>query len=51
MSVVGIYNSTEVFNFEQVGFIVYGSIGLIALWTVAWPAYLLFQKFFLKQAV
>jgi hypothetical protein len=51
MNLVGLYNSAEKFDYSRIGFIIYGSIGLVVCWAVAWPIYLLFNKFFLKQAV
>jgi hypothetical protein len=51
MSLVGVYNSAEKYDFSRIGFIVYGSVGLIILWALAWPVYLLYQKFFLKSVV
>jgi hypothetical protein len=51
LSLIATYNSNEVFDFSRIGFIIYGSVGLIGVWALAWPVYLLFQKFFVKQAV
>ena len=51
LSLIATYNSNDVFDFSQIGFIIYGSVILVAAWALAWPAYLLFQKFFVKQAV
>jgi hypothetical protein len=51
ISIIGVYNSYEKFDYTSVNFIVYGSIGLIVVVAAAWPVYLLFQKFFVKQAV
>lgn len=51
MSVIGLFNSSEKFDYSRIGFIVYGSLGLVIAWAIAWPIYALFQKIFLKQAV
>jgi uncharacterized membrane protein len=51
MSLIGVYNSTERFDYSRIDFIVYGSVGLIVCWAVAWPVYALCYKFFFKQAV
>jgi hypothetical protein len=51
LTLIATYNSTEAYDFSRAGFIVYGSVALMGLWALAWPAYLLFQKFFVKQAV
>jgi hypothetical protein len=45
------YNSFENFNFNTVGFIIYGSVGLMVLWAITWPVYSLTRKFFTKQLV
>lgn len=51
MNILGVYNSLEVFDFGRVAFMVYGSILLIGSWTVAWPLFLLYKKFFIKQSI
>ena len=51
ISLIGVYNSYEKFDYQSINFIVYGSIGLIVLVALAWPVYTFFQKFFIKQAV
>lgn len=48
---LGLYNSTERFDYSRIGFIIYGSVGLIVLWAISWPFYLLYQKFFIKHTV
>jgi hypothetical protein len=44
-------NSNEKFNFERIGFIIYGSVILIALWALSWPVYLIIRKFSNKASV
>ncbi len=51
MHAINVYNSSETFEHSRIEFIVSASLGLILLWTALWPLYLLYQKFFLKQAV
>lgn len=51
LNLVGLYNSYEKFDYSRVGFMIYGSIGLIVVWSLAWPIYVLTQKFFIKQPV
>jgi hypothetical protein len=51
MSLIGVYNSAEKFDYSRIGFVIYGSVGLILVWALAWPAYLLYQKFFIKPVV
>jgi hypothetical protein len=48
---LGLYNSAEYFDYSRIGFIIYGSIGLIILWAASWPVYQLYRKIFVKQAV
>jgi hypothetical protein len=42
---LNLYNSQEKFNYSSIGFIIYGSIALVVLWSSLWPAYYLLQKF------
>ena len=51
LSLIGLYNSAEKFNYEQIDFIIYGSVGLIVLVALVWPVYSLYQKIFIKEAV
>jgi hypothetical protein len=51
MSHLGVYNSAEKFDYSRIGFIIYGSVGLIILWAVSWPVYQLYQKIFVKHTV
>ncbi len=51
MNLIGVYNSTEHFDFSRIGIIIYGSIALVLAWAIAWPFYLLYQKYFVKQVV
>jgi hypothetical protein len=51
LSLIGLYNSFETFDYERIGFIIYGSVTLILLWALAWPIYLMIQKISLKERV
>jgi hypothetical protein len=51
MSLIQTYNSGEVFDFESIGFLIYGSVGLVVMWAVSWPLYAIFRKLFPKQAI
>lgn len=51
LNLVGVYNSNEKYDYSRIGFIIYGSVGLIVLWGITWPIYVLIQKFLPKQAV
>jgi hypothetical protein len=48
---VSVYNSQERFNYESIGYIIYGSVALVVIWSALWPLYRLFQRFSDKQAV
>lgn len=45
------YNTTERFDFQRVGFMVYGSVILIAVCALFWPVYTFLRKISSKQAV
>lgn len=51
LQALNVYNSSEMFDHNRVTFFLTGSLGLILLWAALWPLYLVFQKFFIKQAV
>jgi hypothetical protein len=51
MQALNVYNSTEIFDHARVSFFLLGSLTLILIWAAVWPLYLIFQKFFIKQAV
>jgi hypothetical protein len=51
ISLIGVYNSYEKFDYSRIDFIIYGSVGLILLVALAWPLYAVYQKFFVRQAV
>ncbi|CAN5485002.1 hypothetical protein BH09BAC3_BH09BAC3_36430 [soil metagenome] len=48
---ISTYNSQERYTYDNVGYIIYGSIALIILWSSLWPVYRLMQRFTSKQAV
>jgi hypothetical protein len=51
ISFISLYNSTEKFDYESIGIIIYGSLGLIVVWAMGWPIYTLSRKYFFKQPV
>jgi predicted permease len=51
MSFISLYNSTERFDFSRIGFIIYGSVGLVAAWALSWPVYLTVKRLTAKQPV
>ena len=50
-SLTGLYNSSENFDYSNIGFVIYGSVGLIVCWAISWPVYKIFNKTGTKQAV
>ena len=44
MNFISLYNSEEKFDYDRIAVIIYGSLGLIILWTVAWPVYAIFKR-------
>jgi nitrate reductase NapE component len=48
MSFIGVYNSSEKYDFSSIGFIIYGSVGLVALWAVSLPVYIIGKKILAK---
>jgi hypothetical protein len=51
MSYLNLYNSVEQFDFSRIGFIIYSSVGLVLLWAISWPLYVLTRKFISKEVV
>lgn len=44
MNFVGVFNSGEKFDYGQIRYIVYFSVGLFIAWTVSWPIYLIYRR-------
>lgn len=51
MNYISLYNSEEKFDYDRIAVIIYGSLGLIILWTVAWPVYAIFKRSSLKSLI
>jgi hypothetical protein len=51
LSFISLYNSGEKFDYARLGFIIYGSLVLLIVWSISWPVYRIVQKFFHKQLV
>jgi hypothetical protein len=51
MNLIQVYNSSENFDYSRIGFIIYGSVGLVVLWAVSWPVYVIYRKLFVKHEV
>jgi hypothetical protein len=45
MNFIGVFNSAEKFDYEQIRYIVYFSVSLFIIWTISWPIYLLYRRF------
>jgi hypothetical protein len=48
---IGLFNSGDRFDYKRIDFIIYGSLGLFVVWIIAWPVYLIYRKFSVKEAV
>ena len=44
LSFVQVFNGGENFNFDSIGYLIFISLGLIVLWTLALPIYLVKEK-------
>ncbi len=44
-SFIGLYNSTEIFDFTRLGVVLYIGLGLVGLWITSWPIIVLYRKF------
>jgi hypothetical protein len=51
ISFIGLLNSNERFDYERIGIIIYGSVGLIVVWATGWPVFVFLRKYFFKQPV
>jgi hypothetical protein len=51
ISFIGLLNSNERFDYERIGIIIYGSVGLIAVWAMGWPILVFLRKYIFKQPV
>lgn len=47
-SFIGVYNSAERYDYSSIGPIIYGSLMLVVLWAIAWPAYSAGRRIFAK---
>jgi hypothetical protein len=48
---ISLFNSQERFNYQSIGYIIYGSLAMVVLWSSLWPVYSIIQRFTSKQAV
>lgn len=47
-SFIGLYNSSENFDYTRIAPIIYGSVALVVLWSVSWPIYFIGRRAFAK---
>ena len=48
---VGLINSQEKYDYQPLGVVIYGTLGLFIVWLLWWPTFTLFKGFFRKQAI
>jgi hypothetical protein len=51
LNFVNLVNSGEKFNYDRIGYVIYGSVGLFVFWAVGWPLYSVFRKILSKEVV
>ena len=51
LNFINLVNSGEKFDYDRIGYVIYGSVGLFVFWAVGWPVYSFFRKFLSKEAV
>ncbi len=51
LSYLSLYNSSEKFDYSRIGWVIYGSVGLMILWALGWPVYSVLRKILNKQTV
>lgn len=51
LSFIGLYNSSEKFDFSRIGWVIYSSVALIAGWIVSWPLVKLLSRRHAKPMV
>jgi hypothetical protein len=44
LGALSVINSNEHYEFSRLGYFLYGSLGLIFLWSLTWPLWAIFQK-------
>lgn len=48
---LSLYNSQEKFDYESIGYIIYGSIALVVMWSTLWPLNKLARRMWPKQSL
>ncbi|MBX2966641.1 MAG: hypothetical protein KF845_10875 [Cyclobacteriaceae bacterium] len=44
-SYIGLYNSTEIFDYERAGIVIYVSLGIMGAWVVGGGGFMLYRRF------
>jgi hypothetical protein len=47
--IINLFNNGERFDYGRLDFVVYGSVGLLVLWTLAWPVIKMIRKLSLNR--
>ncbi len=48
---INVYNSQEKYNYDSLGFVIYGSLGMVVLWSSLWPFYSISQRILNKEGI
>lgn len=51
MSFISLLNSNESYDYSRIGFVIYGSVGLVVVWALSWPVMQLFSLIKAKQSI
>jgi hypothetical protein len=51
LNFMNLVNSGEKFNYDRIGYVIYGSVGLFVMWALGWPVYSFFRKVLSKEAI
>ena len=51
LNFINLINSGENFDYNRIGYVIYGSLALFVVWTASWPVYSIFKKFLSKEVI
>ena len=51
LNFINLINSGESFDYGRIGYVIYGSLGLLIIWAASWPVYSIFRKYLSKEVV
>jgi hypothetical protein len=49
LNFLSLISSSEKFDYSRIGYVIYGSLGLVVGWAISWPFYSLSRKILNKQ--